>query len=94
MSYRLSDRWTPDKLNIVASWLTFLAGGKFNAATLWQCVTRLKQRNIYGSPFDLTGQGKLLNHLALNAEESAVGSCYWLPEKRNVGFGFAGKGRY
>lgn len=94
MPYRLSDKWTLERLNIVAGWLTGLAGGQLKADHMWKCVMRIKQQNAYGMPFDALGDGALLKFLRLNSTETATGSCYWLKEKRNVGFGFAGKGKY
>lgn len=94
MPFQVTDQWTTTRLNTVAHWLNSLAGGTLNADVLRQCVTRLKQTNNWGMPFDPTGQGQWLNFLSIGGQETATGSCSWLAGKRNVGFGFAGKGRY
>lgn len=94
MPHRLSDPWTPASMNTVAAWLNRLAGGNVTAGVMAQCVTRLKRSASAGQPLDPSGQGKGLNFLATSDQDTATGSCTWLPGQRNVGFGFTGKGRY
>lgn len=94
MPSRLSDRWTSARLNTVAEWLNRLAGGNVTADVMVQCVARLKRSASAGQTLDPSGQGKGLNFLATSDQDTATGSCVWLPGNRNVGFGFTGKGRY